>query len=1107
MDQCKILKAVNFDWTMQLKSVWDDLAFHTPGLHENLRTELIEILQNRAGSNGQNPLGQVITGPAGAGKTHFLGTLRQEVAPLPAWFVLVDMTDVKDFWETVLLGYTSSLQQTISGNRPQFHDLLANLLSPEIKAPNIRRTFHRAGSQPAPSPGLVQRLITLLLRRKPQHREVADAPPTPRQIAEYGDEDLARVMRHTLNRLSKQYPEEIREHQDALRALMLLNSNDLERSNVGYSWLQGMPIDQTDRQLFGFLWPQREASEIVKSLSWLMSLHRPTLLAFDQLDAIVAQHHLTAGAKSTAPMTAEQGASQAIIEGIADGLMAIRDTVYRTLTVLACLEASWEILRQGSLTSATDRFDSPHTLAPINNATLAEEIVTLRLAEAYRAQGFKPPYASWPFQPQVFASAATLLPRELLKRCEEHRVQCLKKGKVIELTDFETPPNSFESSGNIPTESELDQSYEAFCRQAPLQELLAEEAEDETLCQLLQAVCRCLLRENPLPDNREAAVDTEFPGDKNYRSLHARVRLMDSSQKDREHHYCFRALQKTHAVAYQSRLNAALTASGIDPQLPFRKLVILRTTPLPPGKVTQEITDQFLQAEGQFVAPNEQDLRAMWALYQLEQQNLPDFEAWLCKHRPATQLQWVQETQLAQDLPDKPAPEGNPLDPGASTEVWTEYLPSRHESPKAPTPLYPSTLPVGRTLSNPAESVAISLPMLTQYTGVLAGSGAGKTVLLKRLVEEAALLGISSIVLDHTNGLASLGDSWPQHPDSWTQEDKEKAEHYHAKAEVIIWTPGQAAGNPLKLEPLPDLASLVEHPEALDQALEMAQATLKDIVAPGESASSHYKMGVLTSALKFFALQGGKTLPDLIAILSNLPAEVSQGISSASRFGSEMAQRLQAEIESNPLFQQEGPALNPALLFGDAALKRPRVSVINLAGLPDLRTQQQFLNQLAMTLLNWITRHPAPPSMPVQGFLVMDEAKEFIPAEKSAPCKENLLRLADHAPTCGLGLIFATQAPKNIDSLVMANCFTQFFGKASAPATIEAVQEQLKMRGGKGDDIPTLEAGHFYFHTEGMPAPEKIAVPWCLSYHPPNPLEKSEVLQRAAASRFHVKDQ
>src|SRR5699024_6995486 len=176
---------------------------------------------------------------------------------------------------------------------------------------------------------------------------------------------------------------------------------------------------------------------------------------------------------------------------------------------------------------------------------------------------------------------------------------------------------------NSQANSELDPLYENLCHRAPLQELSAEDA-DEELCKLIQTACRCLLRENPPLDDLEAKVDTEFSGSKNYQPLHARIRLSYGNPRDKEQHYCFRALQKTHATAYQSRLNAALTASGIDHQLPFRKLTIVRTTPLPSGKATQAITDKFTQAGGKFIAPSEQDLRTMWALNQIEQQNHPD---------------------------------------------------------------------------------------------------------------------------------------------------------------------------------------------------------------------------------------------------------------------------------------------------------------------------------------------------------------------------------------------------------------------------------------------------------------------------------------------------
>ena len=59
---------------------------------------------------------------------------------------------------------------------------------------------------------------------------------------------------------------------------------------------------------------------------------------------------------------------------------------------------------------------------------------------------------------------------------------------------------------------------------------------------------------------------------------------------------------------------------------------------------------------------------------------------------------------------------------------------------------------------------------------IFAGSGSGKTVLIRRLVEECALQGVSAIVLDPNNDLARLGDPWPEPPAGWGRGDAERAD-------------------------------------------------------------------------------------------------------------------------------------------------------------------------------------------------------------------------------------------------------------------------------------------------------------------------------------------
>jgi hypothetical protein len=199
----------------------------------------------------------------------------------------------------------------------------------------------------------------------------------------------------------------------------------------------------------------------------------------------------------------------------------------------------------------------------------------------------------------------------------------------------------------------------------------------------------------------------------------------------------------------------------------------------------------------------------------------------------------------------------------------------------------------------------------------------GKTVLLRRMIEEAALLGIPAIVLDINNDLSRLGKTWPSSPEGFTEGDTSKARAYQIKSEVVIWTPGAASGRPISLKLLPDFAAI---------------------------------------------------------------------------------------------------------------------------------------------------------------------------GDKTTSCKASAVSLAQQARKYGLGMIFATQAPKGIDNTVVGNCTTHVYGRMGSNATIEAIRQIMSSRGGAADDLGRLSRGEFYFSTEGTTRPFKIKTPMCLSYHPANAPTADEVL-------------
>lgn len=621
--------------------------------------------------------------------------------------------------------------------------------------------------------------------------------------------------------------------------------------------------------------------------------------------------------------------------------------------------------------------------------------------------------------------------------------------------------------------------------------------------------------ERNLPVEIDAQVDTDFSGGANFPLLHARARLIFHRENDREKHLCFRALQRTNAVAFQARLNAAITASGIDQALTFRKMVLVRTSPLPSGEKTQQLLQRFFTAGGIHWQPTEEELKVLSALEQVSTH--PAFQSWMAQERPLSKLPALSPIAewLFAGIPDEPLEASPPFDFATSKEPSQAISTGSLANPvvRELTATKPTAKPqldkqhifLGRRLlgSRVGEPILLPLQDLVRHTVILAGSGSGKTVLVKRIVEEAALLGIPSIVIDGANDLARMGDPWPSIPDPWDEEDRAKAEHYFEQSEVVIWTPGRESGNPLTLSPLPDFTTVAGDPEELDQAADMARDALQDIVASGNTNTAQLKRGILKSALLHFATHQPGTLDDFIELLSDLPPEAGSGISKAPKKALEMADLLRAAKANNSLLRQSGTVLDPATLFGlNQTSSKTRVAIINLLGLTSLSAQQQFLNQLAMTLFTWIKKNPAPLDSPVRGLLVIDEAKDFVPSLGSTVCKQSINRLAAQARKYGLGLIFATQAPKSIDHNIIANCLTQFFGKASSPAAIDVVRNQIALRGGTGDDIPTLEVGQFYVSSEQVSPPCKVKTPLCLSYHASTPLNELEVLERSLRTKL-----
>ncbi|WP_030905392.1 ATP-binding protein [Streptosporangium amethystogenes] len=1021
--ELKVLQALRFNWAEGPEDVWSPSPFHVEGLNPNVERGILSGLADVAAGGATSPIGLVLRGQRGSGKTHLLGWTRERIQRENGYFFLVSLLDARTFWESTLISMLDGLLRDGSEGESQAKILLRRL----AELADVPRWAQREV--------IGNRLVT---------REGLDA--------------FAAGLRTFDAQVGKGA-------KDSLRALVLYASADHGMQDIGDGFLSALPEEEPgERAAWGIRQFPKTPQEIVKDLSRLLALTGPSVVAVDQIDVLVAQ----------SPVPDEGTAVHdwrdlIVVDQVAGGLMALREVTRRTLTVVSCLQHTWTLIEKFATDTARDRFRPMPGLQPLPDAEAARALVEKRFATRFAELGFEPPYSTWPVRETVFGDADEFTPRQLLMRIDAHIEACLVDGEVRELERLGQTADSRRASAPDDRLSAIDSRFTELRQKAHVTDALDATVEDAVMPALLAAGLSAWI-DGLGEAGREFSVDPP-PGRKP--PLHARLRHTLDEETEDEAHWAFRAIAATNAIAALSRLRTASVAAGLNTEVPRRKLFVLRTAPWAKGPRTVEAVTAFERAGGRVLAVSEEDLSVLAALRELYAENPPNLRAWLAARRPAGEVALLREA--LGDIGTEPAepPAADPVD----TKAITPYI------------ALGDTVPGGRP-------VGIELEALRKHAVIFAGTGSGKTVLIRRLVEECALQGVSAIVLDPNNDLARLGDGWPEPPSGWGPGDGEKAADYLAATDVVIWTPRRVAGRPLSFQPLPDFTGLAADPDEFGSAVDAAVASLVPRAKlDSKLVKAQRGQAVLREAVAHYGRAGGQGLPGLIGLLADLPDGVS-GLDKAEQIAADLAQTLKAAMVNDPLFAGTGTPADPGVLLTPPPGKRARISVISFVGLPSDEQRQSFVNQLQMALFAWIRRHPAG-DRPLGGLFVMDEAQTFAPSGAMTACTQSTLMLAAQARKYGLGLVFATQAPKGLHNMIPGNAATQFFGLLNAPAQIEAAKEVARAKGGRIDDVSRLTAGQFYLAAEGA-AFTKTRVPLCLTHHPRAPLTTEEVVSRAS---------
>lgn len=1092
------LESIRLDWATTPDDVWGPQApLHVTGLHEPIVGEVMRAFGDAVRSSAGSPLGVAIRGPAGSGKTHLLGQVREQVHAAGGYFFLIKLLDGENFWRSVLICMLEDLSRPTPTHRSQLTQLL-----------------YRLGTE-AGVPSETLASVT------------GESDLTPEHLDSFVRGVYTTHSRHR------------RRSQHILRALVLTESDDFAVKDLGECFLHLDIEDADDLSVWGIRNARLGYQEIVENISRIIAFDNAAVLAVDQLDSLIE------AAKS------ERREDENSVEKVAHGLMTIRETMSRTAAVVSCITAAWEYLEGHVMRSVVDRFRQPPILQRPATADFGQTLLAKRFSPCFDEVGFVPPYPTWPVTVEALSESRDYTPRELMRSVDRFIGTSLRSDVFTEMRhlDGRTPPISTTTDTGKPGIARLDERFEELVASANPEPALGQEQEDVTVPPLLHAGLATWIE--ALPDDAQHFEQDAEPGPK--ANLHGVLRRIVDFDTDAQETWSFRAISASHYKSVQARLTKATTAAGLSLGGKRRTLIVLRRTPWPSGAKTTQMVEEMHARGGHVVAWSDDDIRTLMALRQLRSERSEFLSEWIALRNPAGQIAFLRDI-VATSLVTEPmsgsgagedgrhaAPEPSLLPPLATPPPSVPKptpSPARRPAPQRQASVHagiPSTAPAdpreAATVTSPSPvaiadrtpvasshtaavavpsitlgipvtggpEVSVSLEALRKHTAIFAGSGSGKTVLIRRMIEECALQGVSSIVLDVNNDLARLGMPWPDGERTWSSElEEEKAKQYFADTEIAVFTPGRSSGRPLSFRPLPDLTDVVDDPDEFEAAVEAAAAGLiPRALVGGRTAKASQSQAVLKDALRYFGRQGHGGIAELIELLTDLPDGVS-GLREARRYAADMAENLKAARANDPLFGGAGAPADPGVLLTPSPGYRARVSVINLAALSSEDKRSNFVNELQMALFAWIKKHPAG-DRPLGGLFVMDEAQNYAPSDRGTACSQSTLALVSQARKYGLGLVLATQAPKGLNAKIPGNSATQFFGMLNAPVQIDTAREIARAKGSSIDDVGRLRTGVFYVAREGGGF-AKISTPLCLSHHPKSPPTEEEVVDIARES-------
>ncbi|MDR2140424.1 MAG: hypothetical protein LBR11_01285 [Deltaproteobacteria bacterium] len=641
------LAEANFNWVQQSQGVWA-LTGDIPGIHNELRKKFDRHLSKLKNSPDQNSLpGLIVLGNPGAGKTHLLGSFWRQTIEKKGFFLMVDMLAVNSFHDTMVEHLLNSLAAPGPDGRVQAYRLAENIL---------RSTRSPGERLPA---NFDQWLTTIPY------------------------EYLKAKILETIKRLHKMaaHFDKANRFADLIRALFYFCSSSQSLACYGRLWLVG-GLDNSPGTLktLQFTGPRMDPVIVIQGLSWLMSLNGSfSVLAIDQLDSIIKLYSVILDAPKTEERDATLIAAQRVMNEVSAGLGALINITYKSTTILSLLPDSNSALNRFGLKPSIQRYAPCSALVAISRLEDMVALVAARLAPAFQAHNLTPPYPSWPFPPRLFEPlAGHFNPRHILRICQQYLDNCLARERVDEcqelpgleddfpasqdlapspvkgLSEAEPIPSTGQDKGakgpedpKIPPSPDpkplsVAEIFEDNCQKVELNQYKESMIVEAVWAETLKILAYCVRDEEG-----NSAMITFDPASSPKQPEPWVSILWDPGPKPAgqgiERLLSLWVILASQPIAFQTRLKKALTQSGIDRDLPARKLAIIRFEDDPPGGATAELVKKFTSLGGIWTSPSDTDLRILGGLTKTYRANPLGLKSWLKKVKPSEKIESLRE--------------------------------------------------------------------------------------------------------------------------------------------------------------------------------------------------------------------------------------------------------------------------------------------------------------------------------------------------------------------------------------------------------------------------------------------------------------------------------